>query len=285
MADGVHPVHGGRRHPGPTEVGPDKLGALPYPGRVAVNDADLVTGVPEGFDHMRPDEPASPSDQDPHLAPPIEVIDVILPVLDERAALPRVLASIPAGYRAIVVDNGSTDGSGELAAGLGATVVEEPQRGFGAACFAGLVAAGADVVCFMDCDGSLDGADLPKVAAPVVEGRADLVMGRRRAAKGSWPVHARVANLAVGAALRARHRVRVRDIGPMRAARRAALLELGIVDRRFGWPLEMVVRAADRGWRIAEVDVPYHPRLGRSKVTGTVKGTVKTVRDMAAVLR
>ena len=100
-------------------------------------------------------------------------------------------------------------------------------------------------------------------------------MGRRRAAKGSWPVHARLANVGLGLALRARHRVRVRDIGPMRAARREALLELGIVDRRFGWPLEMVVRAADKGWRITEVDVPYHPRLGRSKVTGTVKGTIE----------
>jgi glycosyltransferase involved in cell wall biosynthesis len=213
------------------------------------------------------------------------MVDVILPVLDERAALPGVLASLPAGYRAVVVDNGSTDGSGQLAESLGATVVNEPQRGFGAACFAGLRAADSEVVCFMDCDGSFDGADLPKVAALVLEGRADLVMGRRRADKGSWPVHARVANVALGAALRARHHVRVRDIGPMRAAGREALLELGIVDRRFGWPLEMVVRAADQGWRIAEVDVPYHPRHGRSRVTGTVKGTLKTVRDMAAVLR
>ena len=110
-------------------------------------------------------------------------------------------------------------------------------------------------------------------------------MGRRRADKGSWPVHARLANVALGAALRVRHHVRVRDIGPMRAARREALLELGIVDRRFGWPLEMVVRAADEGWRIAEVDVPYHPAPGPLKVTGTVKGTLRTVRDMAAVLR
>ena len=283
MADGVHPVDGFRGHPGCAQVGPGKLGPLHHPGRVTVDDADVMTGVQKGLDHMRPNEPTSPGDQDPHLEPP--VVDVILPVLDERAALPGVLASIPAGYRAVVVDNGSTDGSGEVAASLGALVVNEPQRGFGAACFAGLLAAEADVVCFMDCDGSLDGADLPKVAAPVLEGRADLVMGRRRAARGSWPVHARLANVVLGAALRARHRVRVRDIGPMRAARREALLELGMIDRRFGWPLEMVVRAADKGWRITEVDVPYHPRVGRSKVTGTLKGTLRTVRDMAAVLR
>jgi hypothetical protein len=283
MTDAVHPFDGPSRHPGRREVGPDKLRSFHHPGRVAVYDADVMTGVQEGLDQMRPDEPSSPGNQDPHLEPP--VVDVILPVLDERAALPGVLASIPDGYRAVVVDNGSTDGSGELAASLGALVVDEPQRGFGAACFAGLVAAEAELVCFMDCDGSLDGADLPRVAAPILEGRADLVMGRRRAAKGAWPVHARFANQVLGAALRARHHVRVRDIGPMRAARRQELLELGIVDRRFGWPLEMVVRAADQGWRITEVDVPYHPREGRSKVTGTLKGTLRTVRDMAEVLR
>ena len=216
---------------------------------------------------------------------PARVIDVILPVLDERVALPRVLASLPPGYRAIVVDNGSTDGSGPLARSLGAVVVTEGQRGFGAACFAGLLAADADVVCFMDCDGSLDGADLAKVATPVVEGMADLVVGRRRPSRGSWPLHARIANVALGAALRARYHVKVRDLGPMRAARRDALLRLEIADRRFGWPLEMVIRAAARGWRIVEVDVAYHPRQGRSKVTGTVKGTLRTVHDMAAVLR
>lgn len=213
------------------------------------------------------------------------MIDVILPVLDERAALPGVLASLPEGYQPIVVDNGSTDGSGELAARLGAQVVEEPRRGFGAACFTGLMAARTDIVCFMDCDGSFDGSDLPKVAAPVLDGRADLVLGRRRARPGSWPIHARVANAALGTALRIRRGVGLRDLGPMRAARRQALLDLGIVDRRFGWPLEMVVRAAGSGWRIEEVDVTYHPRQGRSKVTGTLSGTVKTVRDMASILR
>jgi glycosyltransferase involved in cell wall biosynthesis len=213
------------------------------------------------------------------------MIDVILPVLDESRAIPAVLASLPAGYVPIVVDNGSTDGSGGLAASLGARVVEEPRRGFGAACFAGLSVARAEVVCFMDCDGSLAGEDLPGVAGPVVDGSADLVLGCRAATKGAWPLHARVANRALSAGLRLRHGVRVRDIGPMRAARREALLALGIEDRRFGWPLEMVVRAARAGWRIEEVEVTYRPRLGRSKVTGTLSGTLKTVRDMAMVLR
>jgi glycosyltransferase involved in cell wall biosynthesis len=208
--------------------------------------------------------------------------DVVLPVLDEREALPTVLGSLPRDYSPIVVDNGSRDGSGELAARLGAQVVREEQRGFGAACFAGLVAARADVVCFMDCDGSLDGGDLPLVADPVSAGAADLMLGARRIERGAMPPHARVANRVLALELRRRAGVRVSDLGPMRAARRADLLALGIVDRRFGWPLEMVLRAARAGWRIDEVPVPYSARAGRSKITGTVRGTIRTVRDMRA---
>ncbi len=213
------------------------------------------------------------------------MIDVVLPVLDEREALPRVLAAFPRGFRPIVADNGSTDGSGDVARELGATVVVEPQRGFGAACFAGLEAATADVVCFMDCDGSLDPRDLPRVADPVDEGRADLVLGARRLVeRRAMPPHARVANRVLALELRRRTGRPITDLGPMRAARRSALLGLGIRDRRFGWPLEMVLLAARAGWRIEEVPVPYAPRAGRSKVTGTVRGTVRTVRDMRAVL-
>jgi glycosyltransferase involved in cell wall biosynthesis len=211
------------------------------------------------------------------------VIDVVLPVLDERAALPGVLGRFPPGFAPIVVDNGSSDGSGALAARLGARVVHEPRRGFGAACQAGLCAARSDVVCFMDADGSLDPRDLPRVAAGV--GVADLVLGARRPERGAWPLHARAANRALALELRRRCGVALRDLGPMRAARREPLLALDLADRRFGYPLEMVVRAAAAGWRTAEVDVPYRERAGRSKVTGTVRGTARTVRDMAAVLR
>ena len=221
--------------------------------------------------------------------PPSEVDrtvpQVILPVLDERAALAGVLSSLPDGYTPIVVDNGSTDGSGELAASLGALVVYEPRRGFGAACFAGLSAATDDVVCFMDADGSLDGAELPLVAAPVLAGTAGLVLGRRRADPKAWPLHARVANRELARRVRRRCGVRLHDLGPMRAAGRSELVALGIADRRFGWPLELVVRAADAGWIIEEVPVAYHPRIGKSKVTGTVRGTLRTIQDMSAVLR
>jgi glycosyltransferase involved in cell wall biosynthesis len=211
-------------------------------------------------------------------------VDVILPALDELEAIPSVLGSLPPGFRPIVVDNGSTDGSGDLAATLGAVLVREPRRGFGAACRAGLLAAGTDVVAFMDCDGSFHGPDLERVAEPVLAGRADLVLGARTPARGAWPLHARLGNRWLGHAIRRRTGVRLRDIGPMRAARRTELLDLGVTDLRSGWPLEMVLRAGVAGWRIEEVPVRYEPRIGRSKVTGTVRGTVQAVHDMRRVL-
>lgn len=210
--------------------------------------------------------------------------DVVIPVLDEAGAIGGVVEAMPLGYRAVVVDNGSDDDSGRIAAEAGALVVREPQRGFGAACWAGLQAAEADIVCFMDGDGSLDPAHLPRVVAPIADGLQDLVLGRRIAARGAWPLHARIANRVLSAELNRRSGSTLRDLGPMRAMHRRGLLDLGMTDRRFGWPLEMVVRAQAAGWRIAEVDVPYAERDGRSKVTGTVKGTLRTVRDMSRIL-
>lgn len=210
-----------------------------------------------------------------------EVIDVVLPCLDEAGALPWLLPRLPAGYRAIVVDNGSTDGSPDLARSLGATVVHCPQRGYGAACHAGLEAATADIVVFCDCDGSIDPADLPLLVAPVAGGAANMVVARRRPTTWrSWPVHARVANLELARQVRRRTGLPLRDLGPVRVARREPLLALGIADRRSGYPLETVLRAAQAGWGIAGADVRYAPRTGKSKVTGTVRGTVQAVRDM-----
>ena len=211
------------------------------------------------------------------------LVDVVLPCLDEAGALPYVLGRMPEGYRAIVVDNGSTDGSAELARELGALVVTEKRRGFGAACHAGLAAATAPVVCFLDCDGSFDPQQLPRVAAPVLDGESDLVLGRRRpVTTGAWPLHARIANKVLAFRLR-RAGVRVKDLGPMRAARREALLGLGVADRRSGYPLETVLAARRSGWQITETNVDYAPRTGKSKVTGTLTGTLQAIRDMNRV--
>lgn len=196
-----------------------------------------------------------------------------------------MLARVPDGWRAIVVDNGSTDGSAEIARSLGATVVHEDRRGFGAACHAGLLAARADLVCFCDCDASMDPGLLAAMAASVAAGQVDLLLGRRRPqGRGAWPVHARAGNLALARMLHRRTGLRLHDLGPMRVARREALLGLELTDRRSGYPLQMVVRAADAGWRVAETDVPYLPRSGKSKVTGTWRGTWQAVRDMRKVL-
>ncbi len=219
---------------------------------------------------------------------PVEAVDVIFPCLNEAEALPWVLGRLPDGYRALVVDNGSTDASAQLAALFGAVVVSAPERGFGAAVHAGLQAATAPVVCICDADASLDPQQLPAVAGPVLAGESDLVLGSRRPSHWrSWPPHARLGNRVIVHRLRralGEGAVTLTDLGPMRAARREALLALGIADRRFGYPLEMVLRAGRAGWRISEVAVDYLPRKGRSKVTGTLRGTARAVRDMNAVL-
>ncbi len=213
------------------------------------------------------------------------MIAVILPALDEVQAVSGVLAAIPAGFVPIVVDNGSRDGTAAVASACGAKVVREPRRGFGAACFAGLLAADTDLVCFMDCDGSLDPAQLPRVAGPVLSGAADLCLGARIPEPGAWPWHARVANRALAFELRRRTGATLTDLGPMRAARRQALLGLDLRDRGSGWPLEMVLAAAARGWRIAETQVVYRPRRGgTSKVSGSARGTLRALRDMSGAL-
>ncbi|MFB9818047.1 glycosyltransferase family 2 protein [Arthrobacter ramosus] len=216
--------------------------------------------------------------------PPAALVDVVLPCLNERTALPKVLGALPPGYRAIVVDNGSTDGSGALAVSLGATVVDEPKRGFGAAAHAGLLAATAEFVAFCDCDGSLDPAQLAPMLELVRTGRADLVLGARRPAGGAWPIHARLANIALSRRLRRLTGIPVTDLGPLRLARRSALLGLDLRDRRSGYPLEMFLKAHRGGWRVVEIPVDYAPRLGKSKVTGTLRGTVTALKDMATQL-
>ncbi|NLU78470.1 glycosyltransferase family 2 protein [Micromonospora sp. HNM0581] len=215
--------------------------------------------------------------------------DVVLPCRNEAPALPGLLTRIPAGYRAIVVDNGSNDGTAEVAHAHGAEVISVAEPGYGAAVHAGVLAAApADgVVCVMDADGSFDPAQLPALADHVRTGQVHLATGRRRPVdRKVWPLHARAANAVLAHRLRRTTGLRVHDIGPMRAVRRDDLLALGLTDRRFGYPLELLIAADRAGWRVVEVDVDYHPRAAgtRSKVTGTLLGTARAVRDMSTVL-
>lgn len=216
---------------------------------------------------------------------PTSTIDVVLPTLNEEGALPYVLGRMPPNCRPIVVDNGSSDQTAAVARELGAIVISEPKRGFGAACFAGLMAAEAQFVAFMDADASFDPRELFRVIDPVQNGEADLMLGARNPLPGSWPFHARMANRALSRILSHKSGLHLRDLGPMRACRRLPLIDLGIEDRRSGWPLEMVLRAQANGWRIKETLVSYSPRVGKSKVTGTFRGTVRAVQDMTRVMR
>lgn len=213
-------------------------------------------------------------------------VDVVFPCLNEAGALPWVLSRLPEGYRAIVVDNGSSDGSAEIAAALGAHVVAEPRRGFGAAAHAGLLAASAPIVAFCDADGSMDPAELPRLVQWIHSGSVDLVLGRRRpTGRGSWPLHARLANVALASFMRRATGYNLSDLGPMRALRRTAMLDLGLTDRRSGYPLELVLRARDERWSVIEVDTQYFPRVGKSKVTGTLRGTITAIKDMSRLLQ
>jgi glycosyltransferase involved in cell wall biosynthesis len=193
-------------------------------------------------------------------------VTVILPALNEAAALPSALASFPPQVRLLVVDNGSTDQTAAVAAAHGAQVVREPRRGFGAACWAGVQAAPGDVL--------------------VLRGEADLVVGSRmaRRAPGAMSALAVLENRLLGLACRLLFGVPLTDLGPFRAIRRDVLLALGVTDRGSGWPLEMIGRAGRLGLRVVEVPVRYRPRAGgRSKVSGSVGGTVRASIAMAAV--
>ena len=180
----------------------------------------------------------------------------------------------------VVVDNGSTDRTVAEARKAGARVVAEPRRGYGAACWAGVraVAVETAVVVFLDGDGSQDPGEIGRVLAPLFEDRADLVLGARRSVGRSpdRPLHAVLGTRVVARVLRWRFGVRLQDLGPFRAIRREAVLALGLREMSYGWPVEMVVKAARAGLRIHEVEVTQRQRLGgRSKVSGTVTGSLR----------
>ncbi len=213
--------------------------------------------------------------------------DLVLPCRDEGPALRQLLPRVPETFSVIVVDNGSRDDTARVAADLGARVVPESVPGYGAAVHAGLEAATADYVAFMDGDGSFDPDQLLPLLDDVTSGRADLAVGRRRPVRsGVWPWHARAGNALIVAWLRRRIGMDAHDIAPMRVCRREALLDLGLQDRRFGYPVELLQAVTRAGWRLSEHDVGYHPRAEgtRSKVSGSVRGTLRTARDFWRVL-
>lgn len=214
--------------------------------------------------------------------------DVVIPCRDEALAIPGVLADLPAGFRAIIVDNGSTDGTAEVAAQLGATVISESRAGYGAAVHAGVLASTAEFVAVLDGDGSMTARDLPGLLAAVRSGEATMAVGRRRpVARGAWPWHARMGTKALAWWLRTRSNFPIHDLAPMRVCRRQDLLDLGVEDRRFGYPLELMIKASAAGWTVRETTVDYRARAAgtKSKVSGSAKGTARVIRDFAKVMR
>ncbi len=207
---------------------------------------------------------------------------LVLPCRDEALALPALLAEVPDEFHVIVVDNGSRDGTADVARAHRVHVVVEPRPGYGAAVQAGVDAATDEYLAVMDGDGSFDPRELTRLLEMVTDGEADLALGRRRpVAAGVWPWHARLGNAVVVAWLRRTAGFPAHDLAPMRVCRRSDLVELDVRDRRFGYPLELLRKAHGAGWRIAEYDVSYRPRAAgtRSKVSGSVRGTLRTAHD------
>jgi glycosyltransferase involved in cell wall biosynthesis len=217
-------------------------------------------------------------------------VSLIIPALNEAECLAPLLAEIPAGLVAqvIVVDNGSTDATAEVARKCGVQVVAEPRRGYGAACAAGVDAADGDVLAFMDGDGSFAPAELPRLLAPLAQNQADLALGARRldaSNRRAMPPHQRLGNQLFVGLLRLRFGLSLTDLGPFRAIRRDLLLELKMQEATYGWPLEMIVKTARRGRPIVELPVTYRPRFaGQSKVSGTLRGTILTAYRFTRVI-
>ncbi len=209
-------------------------------------------------------------------------VSVVIPAFNEEDAIEAVVKALPPGFveEVIVVDNGSTDATAVRAAEAGARVVREARRGYGAACYAGFTAdRDADVIVFLDGDNSDDPAELPRLLAPIERGQADLVIGSRLSGSlepETMPSHARLGNWLVAWFMRSAYKVEITDIGSFRAVRKDVLLSLGMEQMTFGWPVEMLVKAARRGARIVEIPVSHRKRIGISKVSGTLRGTVLT---------
>jgi glycosyltransferase involved in cell wall biosynthesis len=207
-------------------------------------------------------------------------VSVIIPTRNEVSAISRVLADLPANLvnEVLVVDSNSTDGTPEIAAKMGACVVHEPRRGYGRACLTGLACADApDVVVFLDGDYSDRPSELPILLAPIIEGRADITLGSRLQGQrsiGALPWHQVLGNRLAASLIRLLYGLEITDLGPFRAGRAEVLRALALEETTYGWAVEMILKGALRGCRIVEVPVSYHPRIGKSKISGTLKGTI-----------
>jgi glycosyltransferase involved in cell wall biosynthesis len=207
-------------------------------------------------------------------------VSVIIPTRNEAQAIGRVLADLPPNLvtEVIVVDSNSSDGTPDLARKMGAQVIQEPRRGYGRACLTGLAnTENPDVVVFLDGDYSDRPSELPIVLAPIIEGRADIALGSRflgKSNRGALPWHQSFGNRLAASLIRLLYGVRVSDLGPFRAGRADVLRALALEEATYGWAVEMILKGAIAGFRIVEVPVSYYPRIGKSKISGTVRGTV-----------
>jgi glycosyltransferase involved in cell wall biosynthesis len=207
-------------------------------------------------------------------------VSIIIPTHNEAAAIEHVLADLPRDLTTeiIVVDSNSNDGTPDIAARMGALVVQEPRRGYGRACLTGLSTANSpDVVVFLDGDYSDRPSELPNLLAPIFEGRADITLGSRlraRRSAGALPWHQAFGNRLAASLIRLLYRVKISDLGPFRAARADVLHALALEETTYGWAVEMILKGALAGFRVVEVPVSYYPRIGKSKIGGTLKGTV-----------
>jgi len=216
-------------------------------------------------------------------------ITVVIPTLNEEQAIGKVVSAVPADWvhEVIVVDNGSTDDTARQASLAGARVIRESRPGYGSACLAGAkAAAGTDVIVFLDGDRSDDPQQLHTIAGPVLDNRADLVIGSRLKGvleKGAMPLHGRLGNRLIVLLLRLLYGANITDIGSFRAIKAQILYDLNMEQMTYGWPVEMVVKAARKGLRIESVPINYRKRMGESKVTGTIRGTILATYHMFLV--
>jgi glycosyltransferase involved in cell wall biosynthesis len=204
-------------------------------------------------------------------------VSVVIPTHNEAQAIARVLADLPSDLttEVIVVDSNSNDGTPEIAANMGARVVQEPRRGYGRACLTGLAAANSpDVVVFLDGDYSDRPSELPILLAPITEGRADITLGSRLGSAGAMPWHQALGNRFAAGLINVLYGLKISDLGPFRAGRAEVLHALALEETTYGWAVEIILKGALAGFRVVEVPVSYHPRIGKSKISGTLKGTI-----------